>query len=145
MLCEFELKPMPVSNKTVGIDLSLTDLFITSDGKKSGNPRHTQRYEHTLAHLQRQLAKKQKGSNNQAKTRLQIAHIHAKIAGWMLPTRHPVHSLTKTKLYAVESFNLKGMIRNPKLAKHFFDANWGEFVRQLKYKAEHTQRTGSVT
>ena len=64
MLCEFEAKPMPINNKTVGIDLGLTDLFITSDGKKSGNPRHTKRYEAKLAYLQRQLAKKKKGSKN---------------------------------------------------------------------------------
>ncbi|KEQ19078.1 transposase [Endozoicomonas numazuensis] len=37
MLCEFEAKPMPTNNKTVGIDLGLNDLFITSDGEKSGN------------------------------------------------------------------------------------------------------------
>ncbi|WP_422491210.1 RNA-guided endonuclease InsQ/TnpB family protein, partial [Endozoicomonas sp. ALE010] len=80
MLCEFEAKPMSISNKTVGIDLGLTDLFITSDGKKSGNPRHTRRYEQRLAYLQRQLAKKQKGSNNRAKARLKVARVHAKIA-----------------------------------------------------------------
>ena len=51
MLCEFEANPMPVSNKTAGIDLGLTDLFIiTPDGKKSGNPRHTRRYEQKLAY-----------------------------------------------------------------------------------------------
>ena len=51
MLCEFEAKPMPISKNTVGIDLGLNDLFVTSDGQKSGNPRHTKRYERKLAHL----------------------------------------------------------------------------------------------
>ena len=27
------------------------------------------------------------------------------------------------------------MVKNPKLSKHIADANWGEIVRQLKYKA----------
>ena len=67
MLGEFETKPMPVSNKTVGIDLGLTDLFITSDGKKSGNPRHTRRYEKKLAYLQRQLAKSRKAVTTEPK------------------------------------------------------------------------------
>ncbi len=48
-----------VSNpKTVGIDLCLTDLFITSDGQKSGTPKFTKCYERKLAYLQRKLAKK---------------------------------------------------------------------------------------
>ena len=68
MLCEFEPKPMPISNKTVGIDLGLTDLFITSDGKKSGNPRHTRRYEQKLAHLQRQLARRPRLKSRKAAT-----------------------------------------------------------------------------
>ncbi|KEQ15741.1 hypothetical protein GZ77_04100 [Endozoicomonas montiporae] len=72
MLYEFEAKPMPISKKTVGIDLGLNDLFITSDGEKSGNPRHTRCYEQKLAYLQRKLAKKQKGSSNRAKAKLKL-------------------------------------------------------------------------
>ena len=53
MPCEFETKPMPISNKTVGIDLGLTDLFITFDGFKSGNPRHIKRYEAKLVEINR--------------------------------------------------------------------------------------------
>ncbi|OED46632.1 hypothetical protein ACH42_03700 [Endozoicomonas sp. (ex Bugula neritina AB1)] len=64
---------MPISNKTVGIDLGLTDLFITSSGEKSGNPKFTKRYERKLAYFQRELAKKQKGSNNRVKARLKVA------------------------------------------------------------------------
>ena len=143
MLCEFEAKPMPVSNKTVGIDLGLTDLFITSDGKKSGNPRHTRRYERKLAHLQRQLTKKQKGSNNRAKARLKVARLHAKIADCRMDATHKASRtlINENQVVCVESLNVKGMIRNPKLAKHIADANWGEFVRQLKYKAKWADRT----
>ena len=153
MLCEFEPKPMPISKKTVGIDLGLTDLFITSDGKKSGNPRHTRRYEQRLAYLQRQLAKKQKGSNNRAKAKLKVARIHAKIADCRMDATHKASRTLINEnqggghpLVCVESLNVKGMtegrpIKHPRLAKHIADANWGEFVRQLKYKSDWAGRT----
>ena len=38
-LCEFDPTLLPVTDKKVGIDVGIKDLFITSDGFKSGNPR----------------------------------------------------------------------------------------------------------
>ena len=134
---------MSISNKTVGIDLGLNDLFITSDGKKSANPRYTKRYEKKLAYLQRKLAKKQKGSNNRARARLKVARLHARIADCRTDATHKASRklINESQIVVCENLAVKNLIQNPKLAKHIADANWGKFVRQLQYKAEWSGRT----
>lgn len=56
-LCEFEPVSLPITAKTVGIDIGLSDLFVTDTGFKTGNPRHTAKYAKRLALLQRRLSK----------------------------------------------------------------------------------------
>ncbi|CAI0805098.1 Probable transposase [Serratia quinivorans] len=87
-LCEFEPVSLPISAKTVGIDVGLKDVFVTDSGFKSGNPRHTAKYAARLALLQCRLSKKAKGSKNRAKARLKVAKLHAKIADCRLDNLH---------------------------------------------------------
>lgn len=143
MLCEVEIEKLPVSPRSVGVDLGLKDLFVTSDGFKSGNPRHLKRYEEKLAFLQRQLSRKQKGSANRLKAKQKVARLHAKIADCRLDSTHKATRklINENQVVCVESLEVKNMIKHPTLAKHIADANWGEFVRQLKYKAEWAGRT----
>jgi len=124
--------------KTVGIDLGISDLFIESNGRKTNNPRHLKKSEKKLAVAQRKLSKKVKGSKNRNKARLKVAKIHEKIRKQRSDFLHKESSriISENQVVFLEDLNVKGMMKNRKLSKAIGDVSWGEFTRQLKYKAK---------
>lgn len=137
-LCRFEPKSLPISKKTIGIDLGLKDLIVTSDGFKSGNPKHTKRYAKKLAIAQRMLSKKKKGSSNFYKAKNKVARIHAKISDCRRDFTHKLTTqlVNENQVISCESLVVKNMVKNRKLAKAISDANWSELVRQIEYKSD---------
>ena len=126
-----------------GIDLGIKNLFVTAQGDKISNSKHTAQYTAKLAKYQRRLSKKKLGSRNRNKARIKVARVHAKIAD---SRRDSLHKLSRrliddNQVVCTESLKVKNMIRNPTLSKAIADASWSEFIRQLAYKAEWAGRT----
>lgn len=142
-LCEFEPTLLPVTDKVVGVDVGITDIIITSDGEKSGNPRHTRKHAAKLAKAQRKLAKKKLGSSNRRKAKVKVVRVHAKITDCRKDFLHKQSRrlVNENQVICVETLRIKNMIRNPKLSKHIADASWGELTRQMEYKSNWGGRT----
>ncbi len=142
-LCEFEPGALPVTPKMIGIDLGLKDLFVTSEGERIGNPRHTAKYATKLARAQRRLSKKKPGSANRARARLKVARIHAKISDCRVDSLHKLSRrlINENQVVCAETLAVKNLIRNPKLSKAIADAGWGELMRQLQYKGDWAGRS----
>jgi putative transposase len=142
-LVEDAIEALPVVDAMVGVDVGLKDVAVLSTGEKIANPRHLHRSERRLKHAQRNLARKQKGSKNREKARLKVAREHAHIAD---QRRDGLNKLTtrlirENQMICVESLDVKHLIHNHTLAKAISDVGWGEFVRQLAYKATWYGRT----
>ena len=142
ILVDAEHEVLDSTGSAIGLDLGIKDLLITSDGYKFDNQKPTYKYEKKLARLQRQLSRKQKGSNNRNKTRIKVARLHEKISNIRKDNLHKIsHKLiSENKVIVSESLQIKNMVQNHNLAKAISDCGWYELTRQLQYKAEWNNR-----
>ncbi len=125
--------------KVIGIDLGIKDFAITNDGQKTSkyaNPRHLKKHHKNLKRKQQKLARKQKGSNSRNKARLLVAKVYERISNVRQDFLHKLSRkiVKNNQVVVIENLNVKGMVRNHKLAKAISDCSWGTFVNFLEYK-----------
>ncbi len=142
ILAETEHEKLPHRNQNIGLDLGIQDLCITSDGRKYENPKIIKKYEKKLSRLQRQLAHKEKGSNNYQKKKKEIALRHEKIVNTRKDYLHKIsHEIvSENQVIVSENLQIRNMVKNHHLAKSINDVSWYELTRQLEYKSKWNGR-----
>ena len=125
------------SQHTIGIDLGIKDFVVTSEGEVFENLHFNKNKSNKIKRLQKQLFRKQNGSNNRNKARIKLAKAYKRITDKKQYYLHQVSNylIDENQVICMEDLNVNGMLRNHKLAGSIQELNFGEFKSMLEYKA----------
>ena len=134
--CEVSVVERPARGGEIGIDLGIQSFLATSEGWKREHPRHLQRAEKRVKRLQRHVSRRVKASAGREKARRLLARQHEKIANQRKDFLHKLSAelVGGYGLIGMEDLNVRGMVRNRRLAKAISTTGWGIFRCMLEYK-----------
>lgn len=143
--CVVEPRPLPPTDRVVGLDVGLTHFATLSDGSQIDNPRFFRKDEVALATLQRRLAKETKGTPEYRHRKRAINHVHQRIANRRKDFAHKLSRqlITQYQLIAFEDLNITGMMADNfrSMNKSIGDVAWHQFVQFTASKAEDASRS----
>jgi putative transposase len=136
--CEVGMVEQTARGGEIGIDLGVKSFLATSEGWKRDNPRHLQQAEKRLKRLQHQVSRRIKGSAGKEKARVLLARQHEKVANRRRDFLQKLSTelVGRYGLIGMEDLNVRGMVKNRRLAKAIATTGWGAFRWMLDYKSE---------
>ncbi len=147
VLCREEYVSLKPAGKSIGVDLGLKDLAVTSKGEHISVPYDYAKTERKLHRQQRKLSRKSRlakeadrplsQSRNYQKQKVKVARLQNRVHNQR--TDHLQKLTTRMiknyDIICVEDLDIEKMLKTHHRAKAISDASWQEMVRMLKYKA----------
>jgi putative transposase len=155
--------PLASTGREVGIDLGITNIVATSDGRQIPGENFGSKSRSKLAVAQQKLATMQQGSARRRRQVEVVAQLHRKIANQRNNAAHELSRelVNSYDLIVLEDLVVTNMVRAPKakpdpeqpgaylpngsaakagLNRFIHDAAWGNLASLLLYKAESAGR-----
>lgn len=125
------------NSKVIGLDMSLSNFFVDSNGNSPLFSKRYRKSEKKLKRLNHIISRKEK-SNRRKKLRKSINRINEKIKNQRTDFCHKLSTqlVKDNDVIVVESLNLKAMSQCLKLGKSVMDLGYSQFINQLQYKCE---------
>lgn len=138
------LKPLPKTNKAIGIDVGCESFLTTSNGEKVENPRFFKKSQGILAMRQQRLSRRVKGSYRRSKARVLVAKAHEKVRNQRRDFHFKVANqlIRENDVICIEQMN--SWNGNRSLNRSMRDVAWFGFFNILKWKAEEAATRGII-
>lgn len=144
ILTEYENQVLPiVPKKFLGLDYSMGELFVSSEGERADYPKYYRRAQKRLGRVQKKFSRSKKLGNNREKIRVVLSRVYEKVTNRRKDFLHKLSSrlVNENDAIAIEDLDLQAMAKRKRggrfnFGKSISDNGWGMFTRMLEYKLD---------